>query len=492
VGTVLWDALASRRLTLATFWALIGLSVLGTLVAQEGVPGAGVATLYSPETLYWLRLLGFTDIFHGGWFALALIVFGVNLVCATIQGWSAIWRQVSQAVPAAVSLEQVTSSRRAEKYLYVSFPSTLGREAFREVVNDWARGKIGRPHTVRDEGGLEELQLVAQRGRYTRVFAIFAHLSLLVIIAGAILSGFRGFDARMTVDEGTIGGFAEVTRGQEPLWTPLLEKGRAVEGFFVPPFEVACSKLEVAFWPGTSKPRSVRSWLQFSEDGKTVSKEVSVNQPVTFGGFTFRQAGWARTGALAALISVTDRLAAKGTEPRRISLAAQEQEQLDPGDGKSGPTVVRVLEIQPTTPDYGPAVRLEVRAPGKALDAFWVFRDYPDFASSLRRSSRYHFELGPFKERLSTSLAISRDPGMPLALGGFALLALTVIASLLRSHERYWFVWQPGKVSVIAWSSRLFLFEPRFERALENFRKRMARLDRGLKGTHLEVQHGSL
>ncbi len=92
--------------------------------------------------------------------------------------------------------------------------------------------------------------------------------------------------------------------------------------------------------------------------------------------------------------------------------------------------------------------------------------------------------------RHSTTLLFTRDPGFWVVIAGAVLSGLCLFFGLSGSHDRYWYVWRPGRVTVIGWSNKPILFGPRFAVAMESFKARMGRADKSLRQLKLEVSHG--
>ncbi len=295
------SGLGSPRLSVFLMASIIGLSAMGAMIEAR-------QQAFSPEARYLLQVAGLSDVLHSGWFILILMAMVLNLSASAIERFPAVWRVALQRVPPAVKVDQVTGAKKSEKYVYLDLESGIHREEFRELVYKWSRGNVGKPHVLDDEGGLNELQVAAQKGRFNRVLVFGAHFGMVLLLAGFAIGSFFGFEGRVTIDEGGKVDYLEVTRGTPRAWEPWVSGGQTMAGFFKPGFAIECVRFDVDFHPGTDRAKAFRSWLTFSEEGKpSYSRQLAVNRPIRFKGMSFHQVGFADTGRTGAVLTVYDR-----------------------------------------------------------------------------------------------------------------------------------------------------------------------------------------
>jgi cytochrome c biogenesis protein len=486
--------LGSAGLTLTLLSVILVLSVIATVVPQDPTTRVALETLYSPETVYALRVSGVADIFHSGWFIFVLFALAVNLVLGAIDRLPGIWKQAESTSPPALNVEQVLGGHKpqSERFFRAELKSSIGREEFRGLVNDWSRARIGRPRALRDEGGVNELQLAVQRGRLSRLVLVVAQLGLALFAIGLFVSWNGDFEGSLVVNEGGIRApFMQLLKGKPPgKWKTVSENGRPLPGFVVPDFEVSAGKIDAKDFPGTQVPMTLQTALDFYEHGvRVASRTVSPNHPAWFHGMLFLQGQARQSGKASASLLVTDEQTRLPKKTPPLSAGSE----YDGGEYK-----IKVLEVQeqahgdeglqegPITEEgkYGPAVHIEFteakvgEESGSRVERFWVFLNFPDFDSAHRRRARYHLSVLGMAPEMSSEILIHRDPGLFLALAGFLIALLAFFYSLLFSFDRFWFVWLPGRVALVGWSHRAQLFEPRFERAAAQIRARVQRIEK--------------
>lgn len=464
------SALASPRITTALLVAVLLFCVAGSWLPQEGTDSRPLEKIFQPEVLYALRSAQLTDLFRSGWFFFVLILLILNLLISMALHLPEALRLALRATPGTVpAAAKAAAAKRGDQYVSFETPSQIGREQFRDLVSAWARLKVGKAVAVRDEGGLNELQMAAQSGRLSGVALWIAHLSLLMIIGGAALEFLRGFDGLVTLVEGSKVSYVQILRGSHPKWPVLGSRGDSLHGFHDPGFEIEASRFE-------RTPDQVRTQLSFRrKGGLPESRIVALNAPAEFGGLRFVQAGFEPTAQLKLNLSLTERTGEEAGA--QLEMRGIFQDRTYELDGAS----FRILELQ-DAPDTGLSARIEYAEGQSTPQRFWVFQKHPGYDAAHRKGSRYHFTLGSSEPRFSTTLRVSRNPGLGLLAAGSVILALSLVLSTLVAHHRYWFIWKPGHVSVLAASSRPFLFSPDFERAMTGFKAMLARSEKPKAG----------
>jgi hypothetical protein len=140
---------------------------------------------------------------------------------------------------------------------------------------------------------------------------------------------------------------------------------------------------------------------------------------------------------------------------------------------------VKVVDIQESVEELGSAAELEYTPEGGETETFWIFKNYPGYDPIHRKNSRYTFTVESLRPRFNTELIVTKNPGLYWYRIGAALFMVTLLLTLFFSQNRFWFVWTPGKVRVLAASSKFWVFEPRFNRMMAQFKHRVTRMAKG-------------
>jgi cytochrome c biogenesis protein len=400
----LWKTLTSLRLTLVLLIMLALVSLVGTVRVE---------------------------VFGTLWFLAPLGLLVLNLTACLIRGLpQALHRSRLRLTPEA-ALELPERARFV-------WPQNRAPHA-------WVEGTLRRELGPLKKTVIgEETVYFWERGRFRPLGPYVVHLALLVILTGALMGRFLGVEGSLTLTEGeTAQDFT--AEGKE---IPLA-------------FQAHLDRFQVFFYPDGT-PREFRSDLTFTKPGGAPKQAVCrVNQPVSFGDYTFYQASYGSV----------PRLEVKQGENSQIIEAPEGQTVQIPGSQAR----FRVLEYQPdlVMPEHGeemhlgPAARLALWEDGEHPRLVVLLQKHPELAD--QQTGPYHLFLQGAK--YFSVLQVKRDPGVWWVYAGFLLLLPGFYLAFLRPAERW--ALALARTPKGAWQARLLGTAPR---ARETFQDRLKRL----------------
>ncbi len=273
----IWDLFAAVR-TAVVIFALISLtSVVGTIIEQQADPEKNIKVLAkmfglgheaAHKVLDVLDTLHFTDMYHSWWFLALLLLFAANLIICSIDRLPRIWKLVQEKI-------HPVPSDYIEKMSIKKSVTLKGKPAGIKEKITAAMCSIGFKPAESAEG--QAVQFYAEHGNYSRLGVYITHLSILIILAGAIIGIYFGYNAFLNLPEGEVSSVAYKDKGVE---IPL-------------GFELRCDNFEVEYYPNTEMPKSYKSWLTVLKNGQEVMKKsIVVNDPLKFEGVTFYQSSF--------------------------------------------------------------------------------------------------------------------------------------------------------------------------------------------------------
>jgi cytochrome c biogenesis protein len=298
----------------------------------------------------------------------------------------------------------------------------------KEIVES-ALKKIGyKPNLHLQE---DSLQIYSEKGRYSRLGVYVTHFSIILILIGAVVGIFFGFNASLNLLEGTRSPVAYARNGKE---IPL-------------GFEIACNDFETTFYENTDTPRSFKSWLTIFENGMPVKingkevTEIDVNSPLKYKGIMFYQSSYGFSPSKDSLfkISVTP---GSGGKKEEIALRFGESFSI-PGTNITG----KIADFSPalSMDEMGrlftyaqtmnnPAVFIEFTENGKLKYRQWILKRYPQTWSIPDGTVEFKDLWGA----QYTGIQVRRDPGVWIVYLGCIVMSIGLYAAFFMSHARIW------------------------------------------------------
>jgi cytochrome c biogenesis protein len=407
----MWNWFVSMRTGLYLLGLIALLSVIGTLIPQEDL-GPAANPIY--------KFLGFYDVYYTIWFRAVLGLLCINITLCSLQRFPVLWRNTF-TVPSMpgkealkhfpVSGKQKTSDSSAEAMGKVA--ETLTQQGFRTVG-------------YREETGC----LYADKGRFAPWGTLMVHLSLLVIVCGALLGNARGFSTTVSIP---VGESYTVSRQQYPV-------GQT--------FSLRVNNFQTQYY----SQGGVADWISdvsvVVNDQEIARKELKVNHPLDFAGVRIYQSSYGQ----AIKMHVYDHAG-------RI----MQEESVPEGEflyvaGESG-MVVRLARY---IPDFDPARPMvsrsqEPRNPrllyivyDKGKEANWGAAAPGETIKLGERGTAVFTAAIPY-----TGLQIKKDPGFPIVMAGFVLMTIGFFISLYTRYIQMWFAFsQQGTGTQVEWGGK--------------------------------------
>ena len=396
---------------------LSGLAVLaGTLILQRPITEpAKLHQAYSPQTLRLLDTLRLTDVFHSWWFVLLLSLLSANIVVASIERFPAAWRYFSHP------------ARRAEPHFFTSLAMkqaipVRGPRVDMEKVELAFRRAGWKPQYVSDDRG--SISLYAERFRIARMAPFVVHASLLLILAGGIIDGVWGYKGFIALGQNESTNQLELRDGTHK----------------VLPFAIRCDGAgQENYADGT--PKRWWSRLAVLENGREIrSKEIVVNDPLTYHGLRFYQASYGATGDVAGVKLLAT--------PKDGSPKQEFWLKLDEGVALDQDATVRIAQFIPdfvvvenhiesrSDQPVNPAVQISVQSKQAGENKIWLFPKFPQFTHG--NNTGFDFRVADVRMGYFTGLEVSHQPGQWAVWAGVVLMGAALALVFYFVHLRLW------------------------------------------------------
>ncbi len=434
----LWEVLTSIRLTVVLLLVLAAMAVIGTVVPQNQ-PGAYYFSRFGEG---WGSILyggGFANIYYSPWFLAPIILLALNITACVIHGLPQAVRRTLKPLTREGAL--ALPGRGQVKWPAQADPHPVVEETLRR---EWGR--------FRKESTPDTEIYFTEQGRFRPLGPYLVHLALLLILAGGLIGKFWGIEGNLPIQQGETAAAFLLSQGRE---TPL-------------GFQVRLDRFQVQFYEKGGTPKEFRSDLTFLQGGKEVLQAAClVNDPVTFGGFTFYQSSYGTQLAGPVRLKVS-----KDGKQKTLEVPYRRLVDL-PG----GTDQIMLIRADSNLQGYGPAAQLALKSgSGHGHPAiFWVLQDHPEMSE---QPAPYRLTLESASFQYYSVFQVKRDPGVPWVYAGFILFLPGFYLAFFRPVRRWALVLE--QVPEGGWQGRLLGAAPRQREELAACQERiLAELRRG-------------
>lgn len=465
----IWDLFASIKFAIIIFSLISLTAIIGTVLEQQADPEKNIRVLtrifgesLAPTMYRIFDTMGFMDMYHSWWFITLLMLLAANIVICSLDRLPRIWKSVREPI-------QPITLERFELLAIKRESSLKGRpENVKDSVKN-ALKHIGFHCTeLKEEKGY---QFYSQKGKYSRLGVYITHLSIILILIGALIGIFFGFNGFIPLPEGASYPVAMIhspslTESEErerdrilnileefsgnisktamqlgidksPLKAKLKHYGLQPLGF-----SIRCDDFDVDFYEKSDMPRKYRSWLTVIEDGKEVLRKViEVNEPLKYKGITFYQSSYGLVPHAHGFFILKTTSNTGISEITRLHFGGRF---LIPGTTIEGtikdfsPSLGFDQQGRPITYTmmmHNPAVFIDFREKGKEKYSGWILKREP---MTWKLPEGHKVEFIDLWGAQYTGLQVRKDPGVWIVYLGCIVMAIGLYIAFFVSHRRVW------------------------------------------------------
>ncbi len=454
-----WDLFASLKLAIILFSLIALTSIVGTIIEQNAEPEKNLIVLkrlvgedFAPTAYRILEAMGFMDMYRSWWFITFLALFAANLIICSLDRLPRILKLVKEPIK-PISPEKISAFPIKKEIRLNGTPETL-----KDTLITSLR-KLGFKALNNSSMEGEGYQLYAQKGNWTRLGVYITHLSILVIMIGAVIGIFFGFKGYLNLPEGYTSDVAYSRNNGQPH-----KLG----------FSIRCDDFDVEFYGMSEMPKDYRSWLTVFKNGQIVMRKmIEVNEPLKFEGYTFYQSSYG-------VLSNTQgyfifKVTGPGGKSETITKQFGETFTI-PGTNIVG----KIVDYSPalaldqsgraytyTNMMNNPAVYIEFTENGKPKYSGWILRRYP---KTWRLPDGSVIQFIDYWGVQYTGLQVRKDPGVWIVYLGCIIMGVGLYMAFFMSHRRIWvLVRKDGKHSTVNILATANKNRPAFERKIEAF-----------------------
>lgn len=419
----LWRFFASIRLTVVVLLSLAVLSIIGTLIPQNQSP-ADYFRIFGAFLYQLMSTLDIFDMYYAWWFQCLILILTVNIIVCSIDRLRNIWSIIFVRSP---QFNLAGFRRRKSR---CEFRRNGDFNALAPAIRKHVAASFGRGGEVAlDEG----FAITAEKGRWTRLGVYIVHLSVVVLLVGALVGSRYGFE-----------GYANIVEGER---MDTLQVRDSIHKVTLP-FSIQCDEFEVTFYEGGRRPKEFRSSLSIiGDDGRTLlQKDIRVNDPLRYQGINIFQSGYGETGASTAHVDPS--------QPLRSDLELNFRSAASGMIYSQATTMGKTIDLPEGLGSfklerYEPAAEFKGMAVGPSLVGTLTPEDgpqktvllplnHPGF-DGMRRGAvviSVANVVPTVKPQYYTGLMITKDPGVGLVYLGFVLMIAGCAVTFFMSHQR--------------------------------------------------------
>ncbi|GMR04404.1 MAG: cytochrome c biogenesis protein ResB [Thermodesulfobacteriota bacterium] len=410
----IWSFFNSLKLTLGVLLTLAIVSIIGTIIEQNK-PIEDYLSSYGPGWTKVILSMGLDNMFHTWWFNAIAGLLTVNIIVCTLERFPPKWKSLLNQVPRGKFSPRMIDNCSHNQTMHL----TGGLDATAEkVVGIFKRKKYKVVSHKEDDG----LYLYAWKGTIGRFGSDVVHISLLLILIGAIIGGVYGYkDFRLVYEGGTMQvPDADFKVRLDKFWIDYYENGQI---------------------------RQYNSLLTVMEDGKEVlQKQIWVNEPLYYKGIRFYQSSYG---------TAWDKV-----ESASIGIVRKDTKSLDStatikwGEKKRLPGSEYSVKLIGYTSDFAfdertrqvfsqsadpknQAVNLEVYRNGKLISTPWLFLKYPGIFPAIP-DSEDDLVFAGYTGIMYSGISLNKGPGTNLVWTGSVIMGLGFILAFFIFHRRVW------------------------------------------------------
>ena len=447
-----WAFFASVKLALALIALLASTSIIGTVI-QQGKSADHYVQTWGGNTANMIQLFNLNDMYNSAWFLALLGIFSLNLIICSLERIPTVIRLVRK--------DNLTTAPDRLHKMKMSHIEPVGgaRATATEQVAKYLTG-LGWKTDSRDrEGGV---MLFSQKGGWTRFGVYIVHVSILIILLGAVIGSSAVARNILRKPDFAFKGSIMVPESRETNFIYSFHDGKKIDLGFT----VQCNYFTIEYY-NNGMPKTYLSKVSVVEngeivtfkDGKTVHN-LEVNQPLTYRGITFYQSSYQPYSDL--LVNLTNK--DTGAVEKRIISSGK---QVESGNGAISYGIIN----QETRGEVIQRVKVWFSDNEGEPSTFWIYTDQE--AILERPSGNYSLRV---KQLYATGLQVTKDPGVWWVYTGCGLMLFGLFVAFFMSHRKIWahVYEEDGQTKVIFAGSankNKVGFEKTFDDIVDGFKK---------------------
>ena len=410
----IWAFFASVKLALFLLFILAATSIIGTIIPQTKPAGFYIEK-YGQNMASLIQTLNIQDMYNSWWFLSLLGIFSLNLIICSLERIPGVYRIVRK--------DNLTTNpdRLSKLALHSVIETSQPFETAKSLVAGHFTAKGWKPDSRDTETGT---MFFSQKGAWTRFGVYIVHVSILVILLGAVIGSSAFSQKILHKPDFAFKGSIMLPESQETDHIFSFQTGDKIDLGFT----VRCNYFNIEYYPN-GMPKTFLSKIMVLEDGQPVTFKngetehfLKVNTPLTYKGITFYQSSYQPYSDF--LVTLVD------------SKTHKKQQRIIPGGKQvtfnNGAVSLGIINKEGRGESIG---RVKVWFGDKEAEPsiFWLNNDQE--AVVKRPANNYNLHI---KQLYATGLQVTKDPGVWWVYTGCGLMLFGLFVAFFTSHRKIW------------------------------------------------------
>ncbi len=434
----IWNLFKSVKLTVIVLLLLAVTSIIGTLIPQNGTEQFYIHK-YGESLFKLFSALDIFNMYNAWWFVLMLIVLSINIVVCSIDKLNITWKIIFPD-KVVFNIERFRKLKHKEEFNSPNNIETLESKYQSFIEKNF--GLVAKEQISNTDENSSGVAIFAERGRWTRIGVYVVHLSVLLMLIGAVIGGIWGFKAFVAIPEGETINTAFLRDSNMPV-----ELG----------FDIKCNSFTVSFY-NTGQPEEFKSNLTIIEDGKeSFTRDIIVNDPLRYKGLSFYQSSYGIDSAESAVFKITSRESGMSYSQKMelgqtidipesggkftliefvhgYNFRGHNLGEGFIGNFSSNKSVIKE-DVKEQLPTKSSPMERAISKQDKELDEVEIFIPikFPTF--DKMRGGTFAFEIEDYEKIYYTGLQVTKDPGVWYVYIGFILMIIGCWITFFMSHQ---------------------------------------------------------
>jgi len=362
--------------------------------------------IYGHAVFSFLNAIDAFDMYHCWWFRALILLLIVNIIICSIDRLSSTWRIIFPKRP-VFHLSRFKKTKPKAAWHIDGLSVADVRDAFLPEIKK--RYAYFRVEPI-DSG----MVIFSEKGRWTRLGVYAVHLSVVLMLIGALIGSWFGFEGMVNIPEGSSVSVLQLKDGTtKPLG-----------------FELKCDKFTLTRYD-SGRPKDYRSSVSIIKSGKAVLQaNIRVNDPLNYQGLRIFQASYGKLPPKRFTVYFEDNVS---------GLSFEKQGELGepvalPAD-KGRFIVEKYLDQTPFHGhNLGPAFLCRLEKKGAEPEMVILPLSFSTF--DKMRGGEYTISIKPGESRYYTGFQITHDPGVPVVYAGFILMIIGCYVTFFMARQK--------------------------------------------------------